>query len=213
MKVNRTAFTNHDQQKGILPKRSTSATVVLLTIVMLVSFSLPSRLRADVGERQVVILVVGYDQGVCNEYDQNCRDSELSRAFEATGDTLEDSLVVPEVYRIDVKQLQLKWLDTDKKVRETHSQALLRTLREVSASINKDNGQVSGLVFVGHGLGAGYIGPTFEGEPLNVMELARQVELADQGAIIALGLLGRHPHGSLRNSGARVSCIRDAGIH
>jgi hypothetical protein len=186
MKVNRSLFTNRVKQKGILPRHSTSATVSLLTLVMLVICALPSRLQADVDRQQVAVLVIGYDREMCNEYGENCRDSELSRAFEATGDTLEDSLVIPGVYRIDVKKLQLKWLDTDRKARETRSQALLRTLGEVSAAIVKDNGQVSALIFVGHGLGAGYIGPTFEGEPLNVMELARQVELADQGAIIAL---------------------------
>lgn len=63
---------------------------------------------------------------------------------------------------------------------------MLRALDETSAAVGRDNGRVSELVFVGHGLGAGYIGPTYEGQPLNVMELAQRVGLADHGAIVAL---------------------------
>jgi hypothetical protein len=174
------------KQQEDLPRRNPWASVLLLALLLLGIPGVVGGAQAEAGGRQVVVLVVGYDRAVCNEYGANCRDSELSRAFAATGNALEASLAAAEVQRIDVGQLQLKWLDKDKRVRETRSQALLRALGEASAAVDRDNGRVSALVFVGHGLGAGYIGPAYEGQPLNVMELAQRVGLADHGAIVSL---------------------------
>lgn len=99
------------KQQGVLPWRNPWASALLLALLLLDIPAFVGSAQARAGGRQVVILVVGYDRAVCNEYGANCRDSELSRAFAATGNALEVSLAATQVQRIDVGQLQLKWLD------------------------------------------------------------------------------------------------------
>lgn len=135
---------------------------------------------------QVVMLVVGYDRELCNDYGKNCRDSELSQAFKATGDSLENNLTDLTVYRVDVKELHRHWLDSALTIQEPHHLALRRTLGEIGATIAKNQGQVSAFIYVGHGFGAGKVGPTFEGESVNLIEAAQQVGLVNGGAIFAI---------------------------
>jgi hypothetical protein len=133
-----------------------------------------------------VILIVGYDEEICNTYGKKCQDSKLSRAFAATGDALELSLEAVTVRRIDVKQLELNWLGLDMRGRESHAQALLRTLGEVGAEISTNKGRLIALIYVGHGFGKGEIGPTLKGQNVNLIEAAQQAQLAEEGAVIAL---------------------------
>lgn len=143
-------------------------------------------LSIDADGQPVMILVVGYDREICTDSGSFCRDSSLSKAFRATGRTLEDALPVSDVIRIDVKALDLRWLNTDKTTRETPKEALLRTLGEAGVAVNHSGGRVSAIVFVGHGIGAGNVGLSFGGESINIFALAQAVQLAKRGAIIIL---------------------------
>lgn len=143
-------------------------------------------LSIDADRQAVMVLVVGYDREICTDSGSLCRDSSLSKAFRSTGHTLEGTLPVSEVVRIDVKDLDLTWLNTEKTIRETPKEALLRTLGEAGAAISHSGGRVSAIVFVGHGIGAGNVGLSFGGESVNILALARAVQLAKRGAIIVL---------------------------
>lgn len=158
----------------------------LLVVCLLLGSGGGGSAQARAGGEPVVVLVVGYDRTVCNTYGAACRASELSGAFAATADALAAALPAGRVQRIDVGRLPLKWLDRDRRVRETRSQALLRALDEAAAAIDRENGRVAALVFVGHGLGAGYVGPAYEGQPLNIVVLAQRVGLAERGALVVL---------------------------
>ncbi|MEZ4681689.1 MAG: hypothetical protein R2932_46500, partial [Caldilineaceae bacterium] len=141
----------------------------------------------DQGVRQsVIVLIVGYDQEICNDIGDNCQDSALSKAFRASGDMLETAFAPYNVVRIDIKNLTRLWLDEQRKRQESHSQALLRELSEVGDTIDRKHGRIGALIYVGHGFGEGRVGPTLTGQSMNLVDAARRAQLVENGAIVAI---------------------------